>query len=41
VSTIYHSGKLRAKQTAELFAQFLAPASVEEIEGLSPLETPL
>lgn len=40
VSTICHSGKLRAKQTAELFAQSLAPASVEEIEGLAPLDDP-
>ena len=40
VSTIYHSGKLRAKQTAELFAHVLAPASVEEIEGLAPLDDP-
>lgn len=40
VSAIYHSGKLRAKQTAELFAQHLAPASVEEVEGLAPLDAP-
>ena len=39
-ATIYHSGKLRAKQTAELFAQALAPASVEEIGGLAPLDEP-
>jgi len=40
VSTIYHSGKLRAKETAELFARELAPASVEEVEGLAPLDDP-
>ena len=40
VATVYHSGKLRAKQTAELFAQVLAQASVEEIGGLAPLDDP-
>ena len=40
VATVYHSGKLRAKQTAELFAQVLAPAVVEEIAGLAPLDDP-
>ncbi len=40
VPTICHSGKLRAKQTAKLFAQVLAPASVEEIGGLAPLDDP-
>jgi len=40
VSTIYHSGKLRARETAELFARALGVTSVREIEGLSPLEEP-
>lgn len=41
VLTICHSGKLRAKQTAELFAQILAPASIGEIGGLAPLDDPI
>lgn len=40
VSTIYHSGKLRARETAELFARALGVASVQEIEGLSPMDDP-
>ena len=38
---IYHSGKLRAKQTAELFAEHLKPkGGVEEVEGMSPMDEP-
>ena len=40
VSTIYHSGKLRARETAELFARALGVASVQEIEGLAPMDDP-
>lgn len=40
IATIYHSGKLRAQQTAELFAGVLAPALVQEIKGLAPLDDP-
>jgi len=37
-SRIFHSGKLRAKQTAELVAKGLtiSPVSVEAVQGLSP-----
>ena len=39
VTRILHSGKLRAKQTAELFAQHLVPAQgIFEQEGLGPLD---
>jgi phosphohistidine phosphatase len=41
VSRIFHSGRLRAKQTAEILAQHLSPAlGVEEREGLAPLDDP-
>lgn len=41
VSQIFHSTRLRAKQTAELFAQYLgAPQGVIEQEGLGPLDDP-
>lgn len=41
VSRILHSDKLRAKQTAEIFAQHLSPTSgIEEVEGLAPLDDP-
>lgn len=41
VSAISHSGILRARQTAEIFAQFLAPpAGVGAISGLSPEDDP-
>ena len=41
VSAIYHSGILRAEQTAEILAQFLAPrAGVAEISGLLPEDDP-
>ena len=38
VPTIYHSGKLRALQTAELFSAHLKTDKVEQITGLSPLD---
>lgn len=41
VSRIIHSGKKRARQTAEIFANTLAPADgVQEQEGLKPLDDP-
>jgi len=41
VTKIVHSGKLRAKQTAEILAEHLHPAgSLEEIKGLSPGDPP-
>ncbi len=42
VSEILHSDKLRAKQTAEILGQILAPEKgVREIKGLSPDDDPL
>ena len=38
VSTIFHSGKLRALQTAELFSEHLQTRKIESITGLSPLD---
>jgi len=41
ISGIIHSGKLRAKQTAELFAQhFLPSQGIKEESGLGPLDDP-
>lgn len=40
VSEIFHSGKLRAKQTAELFAQYVPAGSVMQQDGLGPLDDP-
>ncbi|MCK5828836.1 MAG: phosphohistidine phosphatase SixA [Methylococcales bacterium] len=39
VSTIYHSGKLRALQTAELFSGYLKSIQLESVSGLSPLDS--
>lgn len=39
VSAIRHSGKKRARETAEIFAQFINPGGgVQEIKGLAPLD---
>ncbi|MBU1418687.1 MAG: phosphohistidine phosphatase SixA [Proteobacteria bacterium] len=39
VSTIHHSGKKRACQTAEIFAESLAPENgIREVNGLKPLD---
>lgn len=41
VAEIRHSGKLRARQTAEVLAEHLRPArGVREIEGLAPNDDP-
>jgi phosphohistidine phosphatase len=41
VSEVCHSGKLRAKQTAEILANYLFPSrGIFEIEGLSPMDDP-
>lgn len=40
VSAIFHSGILRARQTAEILGEFLAPASVQQIAGLLPQDDP-
>lgn len=41
VAAIYHSGKLRAQQTAELFAAALAPrAGLQQLTGLAPNDDP-
>ena len=37
VAEILHSGRLRAKQTAELFAQYLSPPQgIREVKGARP-----
>ena len=36
ISHIFHSNKLRAKQTAEIFASILNAIKISEIENLSP-----
>ncbi|MEK6713207.1 MAG: phosphohistidine phosphatase SixA [Nitrospirota bacterium] len=42
VAQIFHSGILRARQTAEMLAQGLSPSGgFAETEGLSPLDDPL
>ncbi len=41
VARIWHSGKTRAAQTAELLAEYLAPSlGVREAEGLNPDDDP-
>ena len=41
VKKIFHSGKLRAKQTAEICAKYLKPEEgVSETVGLNPLDPP-
>jgi phosphohistidine phosphatase len=41
VTQILHSGRLRAKQTAEVFTRYLAPAQgIREEKGLGPLDDP-
>jgi phosphohistidine phosphatase len=38
---IYHSDKLRAKQTAEILAGRINPsAGIEEVEGIAPMDDP-
>ena len=42
VAEILHSGKLRAKQTAEIMTRFLSPGrGVREITGLAPEDDPV
>jgi len=36
INSIYHSGKLRAQQTAKLFAQALAVDTVAKLNGMDP-----
>ena len=41
INRVYHSGKLRAKQTAEIFAGALGAADmVHEVKGLMPMDNP-
>ncbi len=40
VDVVVHSGKTRARQTAELLAARLGPATVEAIGGISPTDDP-
>ncbi len=39
VSTIYHSGKLRAQQTAELFSEQLNANRIERITSINPSDS--
>jgi phosphohistidine phosphatase SixA len=41
VPKIVHSGKTRAKQTAEIFAKHLGVANVEVADGLNPNDDPI
>lgn len=42
VARILHSGKTRARQTAEIFAEALRPSrGIAQREGLAPLDEPL
>jgi len=36
LNKIYHSGKLRAVQTAELFANIMGVTNISELEGMKP-----
>ncbi len=39
VSSIYHSGKLRALQTAEIFSEQLKVSQIQSITGIAPLDS--
>ena len=39
-SSIVHSGKRRAEDTAKIFAEILGVDKVEKVEGLNPLDDP-
>ncbi len=40
INKILHSGKLRARQTAEIFAQKLSVKNIEELKSINPLDDP-
>jgi phosphohistidine phosphatase len=41
IDTVFHSGKLRARQTAEILARHVEPAGgIRETDGLAPLDDP-
>jgi len=41
IHTIFHSTKLRAKQTAEVLSEHLKPSvGISEVDGLAPLDDP-
>ena len=41
VAKIRHSGKLRARQTAEILAEHLSPTGgIHDMEGLAPMDNP-
>ncbi len=41
IAAIYHSGKLRARQTAELLARTLQPKTApRQLDGLAPMDDP-
>jgi phosphohistidine phosphatase len=42
VRKIYHSGKKRAKETAEIFSEYLEPIDgLESVKGLNPMDSHL
>ncbi|MCS7163524.1 MAG: phosphohistidine phosphatase SixA [Thermodesulfovibrio sp.] len=40
IDSIWHSGKLRAKQTADVLAETLGVRDIKEVKGVAPLDEP-
>ncbi len=40
INKIFHSGKLRAAQTAEIFSEIMEVADISELSGLNPKDDP-
>ena len=40
ISKIYHSGKLRASQTAEIFSEIMAVNNISALPGMNPNDKP-
>jgi len=40
INKIFHSGKTRARMTAEIFGKYLNVSDIIETDGLSPLDNP-
>jgi phosphohistidine phosphatase len=40
LNIIFHSGKTRARQTAEVLAEYLRPGTVSATDGLNPMADP-
>ena len=36
VNKVYHSGKLRAKETADIFSKYLCDGTIHQIQGINP-----